>query len=189
MKTSLFEKSTVLDAPIEAVYAFHENPHNVAKISPASFRVHRIEANPEAVAGETFTLEASQFLLPIRWRGVWDQADHPTLLADRALRSPFARFRHEHRFESIDIGRRTRMTDHLEYALPGGCFGDLIGRTIMPVFFAVLFAARHRATRDYFSGSVVPRPIPSPLRRASCWLVLGLVAGGCLSFAWNRRRR
>ncbi len=189
MKTCLFEKSTTLDAPIEAVYAFHENPHNLMKISPSSLRVHRIEANPEAVAGETFTLEASQFLIPIRWQGVWDHADHPTLLADRALRSPFARFRHEHRFESIDIGRRTRMTDHVEYALPGGCLGDLIGRTGLRVFLALLFASRHRATRDYFTGSVVPRPISSPLRRVGGWLAVGLLLGGCVGLAWNRRRR
>lgn len=189
MQNCLFEKSTLLDAPIEAVYAFHENPHNLVKISPDSLRVHRIEANPEAVAGETFTLEASQFLIPIRWRGVWDRADHPTLLADRALHSPFAYFRHEHRFESIDIGRRTRMTDHLEYALPGGCLGRVVGSTIMRVILAILFAARHRATRKYFTGSVVPRPIRSSLRRVGNWLAVGLLVGGCIGLAWNRRRR
>ncbi|MGC1480163.1 MAG: SRPBCC family protein [Chthoniobacterales bacterium] len=189
MNINTFESSTILDAPIEAVYALHENPHNIPKVSPSGFSVRRIEANPEAVAGEKFTVEASQFFLPIRWEGVWDQVEHPTLLADRALRSPFADFRHEHRFESIDIGCRTRMTDHVEFELPGGPAMQAVGGAVIRAVFTVMFAARHHATRGYFAGSVTPEPIRSPLGRSGLWLAAGLLIGGCLGFAWNRRRR
>lgn len=189
MKINTFEKSTILDAPIDAVYALHENPHNIPKVSPAGFRVRRIEANPEAVTGETFLVEASQFLLPIRWEGVWDRVEHPNLLVDRSLNSPFVRFRHEHRFESTDIGSRTRMTDHLEFELPGGELGQIVGGPVVRLMFEAMFAARHRATREYFAGSVTPDPIRSPLRRSGVWLAAGLLIGGCLGLAWNRRRR
>jgi hypothetical protein len=189
MKTTTFQKSTILDAPIEAVYAFHENPHNLTKISPSSLRVRRIEANHEAVAGETFRIEASQFFVPIKWEGVWDRAEHPVALWDRALESPFARFRHQHIFESIDIGARTRMTDRVEYALPGGALGRLLSETVVRVVFGVTFAARHRATRDYFAGSVMPDPIPSTLSRLGGWLAAGALVGGLLAFFSGRRRR
>ncbi len=188
MKTTIFEKSTILDAPIEAVYAFHENPHNLTKISPSSLRVHRIEANSEAVAGETFRVEASQFLVPIKWHGVWDRAEHPVALWDRALESPFALFRHQHNFESIEIGARTRMTDRVEYALPGGVMGRIVAETAVRAILGITFVARHAATRDYFTGSVMPAPIPSTLSRLGGWLATGAVVGGLLAF-FSRNRR
>ncbi len=189
MKTTIFQKSTIIDAPIEAVYAFHENPHNLTKISPSSLKVRRIDANSEAVAGETFRVEASQFFVPIKWEGVWDRAEHPNALWDRALKSPFASFRHQHNFESLDIGRRTRMTDRVEYALPGGAIGRLLSETVIRVVFGMTFAARHRATRNYFAGSVMPDPIPSTLNRLGGWLAAGALVGGLLAFFSRGRRR
>ncbi len=193
MKTSVFQKSTILDAPIEAVYAFHENPHNLVKISPSSLRVHHIEANAEAVAGETFRVEASQFFVPIRWEGVWDRAEHPVALWDRALESPFASFQHRHEFESIEIGARTRMTDRVEYALPGGVLGWLVSETVLRAVFGVTFVARHKATRDYFDGSVMPDPIPSTTSRVGGilgrGLAFGAVVAGLFAFGRSRRRR
>ncbi len=188
MKTTIFEKSTILDAPVAAVYAFHENPHNLTKISPSTLRVRRIDANTEAVAGETFRIEASQFFVPIRWEGVWDRAEHPVALWDRALESPFASFRHQHQFESIDNGTQTRMTDRVEYALPGGAVGWLLSETVVRIVFGATFTARHQATRDYFKGSVMPDPIPSTLSRLGGWLAAGAVVGGLLTF-FSRDRR
>lgn len=190
MKTCLFQKSTVIDAPIEAVYAFHENPHNLPVVSPPGLRVKEIAASEEAVKGETFEIVASQFLVPIRWEGVWDEANHPTLLVDRALRSPFARFRHSHQFESIDLGSRTRMTDRVEYALPGGELGFAVGQTFVRLALAVGFVFRHRVTRAWFAGNVGGNArVRSALAGRLGLVAGGLAVGALLFLAWHRRRR
>lgn len=44
------------------------------------------------------------------------------------------------------------MTDRVEYALPFGILGRLADKTVMRVVFAAMFAARHRATRNYFAA-------------------------------------
>ena len=41
----------------------------------------------------------------------------PTLLVDEELKGPFAYWRHRHEFQALD-GRRTLMTDHVEYQFP-----------------------------------------------------------------------
>lgn len=151
MNICIFEKSVDLDAPVGVVFAFHENPENLRKISPSSLKVKKISAAAHAVPGESFALEASQFGLPIHWIGRWEQVQHPNLLVDVGVQCPFPYFRHSHRFEALG-GTTTRMIDRVEYALPCGWLGWLAGVTGGRMALGLMFAARHRATRTYFSN-------------------------------------
>ncbi len=147
-----FGLSTWLDAPIEAVFAFHEDPRNLEKISPSSLRVIRIDAAPAARVGGSFCVVARQFGLPVRWEGEWLVVEKPGRLVDGARRAPFAWFDHEHRFEAD--GARTRLTDHVTYSLLGDAWGPLgslanlfVGWVVLPA----MFRARHAATRKWFA--------------------------------------
>jgi len=151
MKICIYEKSVEIDASIETVFAFHENPENLRKISPASLKVKKIIADAHAVPGGTFELQASQFGLPIHWIGRWEVVDAPQLLVDVGVRCPFPFFRHTHRFDAIS-SEVTRMTDRVEYGLPLGWIGWLAGITGGRIVLASMFAARHLATRAYFSN-------------------------------------
>lgn len=149
LKICHFRKSVVLGANIDAVYEFHQNPENLRKISPASLQVIRIAAEPVAAAGGRFHLEAKQFGLPIRWTGEWETARAPSILVDVAIESPFKFFRHTHGFEAIAEGR-TRMTDHVEYALPFGWAGYLAAISGGKIALELMFRERHRATVAWF---------------------------------------
>jgi len=148
MKTQIFEASTWLEADVERVFAFHENPENLRKIAPASLRIRAITCAPHAVVGENFELSATQFGVPIHWRGVWEVVDSPSQLVDGAEKSPFAYWRHSHLFAREGGG--CRMTDRVECLLPGGWAGRLVGALVLPVVFGAMFRARHAATRDWF---------------------------------------
>ena len=135
-----------LDAPVAEVFAFHENPYNVSKISPAWQAVQVLQGATVACPGEEFEIEVRLLgLLPIRWRGVWREADQPHRLVDEALSSPFAFWRHRHLFEALDAGR-TRMTDHVSYLYPGGWPGKWFGETVGRVQFHFMFADRQKRT-------------------------------------------
>ena len=141
-----FRRSVELAAPIEQVFAFHENPHNVGKISPSWQAVRVLRAEDTARPGEEFEIEVRLLgLLPLRWRGVWREVDRPGQLVDEALSSPFAFWRHRHVFESLDA-RRTRMTDHVSYLFPGGWLGKWFGETLGRVQFHFMFADRQKRT-------------------------------------------
>ena len=146
---SLFERSVLLTAPPEEVYAFHEDPRNIVKISPPSLRVEKVECTVPARVGEEFSLRVSQFGLPLEWIGYWDEAVPCSRLVDGARKSPFRHWRHHHLFAKAPGG--TLMTDRVEYALPFGLLGRLLNATVMRLVFAAMFAARHRATRKYFA--------------------------------------
>ena len=141
-----FRRSVELIAPIEQVFAFHENPHNIHLISPSWQVVKVLEGDSVARAGEEFEIKVWLFgLVPLRWRGVWREAEAPTRLVDEARSSPFAYWRHRHHFERSQ-GGTTRMTDHVSYLFPGGPLGKWFGETVGRFQFHLMFADRHKRT-------------------------------------------
>ncbi len=150
---SSFQRSVQLPVTPAEVYAFHEDPRNITKISPASLRVERVECLVPARARDEFRLAVRLFGVPLEWIGVWEEADPGRRLIDGARKSPFLHWRHQHLFEGTGTScDHTLMTDRVEYALPWGPCGRLLDVTLMPVVFAIVFMARHRATRNYFSS-------------------------------------
>jgi len=147
---SFFESSVMLSASPAEVYSFHEDPRNIVKISPPSLRVEKIECTVPASAGGEFKLRLRQFGLPLEWIGYWEETEPNVRLVDGARKSPFRFWRHHHLFTEKSGG--TLMTDRVEYALPYGFLGRLMARTVMKVVFAAMFAARHRATKEYFAA-------------------------------------
>ena len=144
-----FERTVVLDAPIARVFAFHGDPHNVAKICPRwqQASVERADHTPRE--GGEFQIVVRIFgLFALRWRGVWREVREPTLLVDEALASPFAFWRHRHEFRALDANR-TAMTDHVEYRFAGGWVGKWFGETFGRLQFHLMFADRHARTRRW----------------------------------------
>ena len=149
-----FRRSVELAAPIEQVFAFHENPYNIPRISP-SWQVVRVRQGDEvARVGEEFKIEVCLLgLVPLRWRGVWREAEAPSILVDEALRSPFSFWRHRHVFERLDVDR-TRMTDHVSYLFPGGWLGKWFGETLGRIQLHLMFADRQKRTARWLGEHV-----------------------------------
>lgn len=155
---SLFQRTVLLPAPVAEVYAFHEDPRNITRISPPSLRVERVLCSVPACAGGEFCLKVRQFGFPMEWVGIWEVTE-PSMeavsararLVDGARKSPFRHWRHHHLFEAS--GSSTLMTDRVEYGLPGGILGRILDATVMRVVFEIMFRARHKATRDYFAAA------------------------------------
>ena len=148
-KFSVFQRSVLLDGTLGDVYAFHEDPRNISKISPPSLKVKRVECLVPARAGEAFRLSLSQFGLPLEWVGVWEEASPHSRLVDGARKSPFKHWRHQHLFTPSGAG--TLMTDRVEYSMPFGIVGKLLDVTVIKMVFFLMFQARHAATRAYFA--------------------------------------
>jgi len=136
-----------LDAQTEEVFSFHENPHNIALISPPSLRVLSVEADPFARVGVTFRLVLRQYGIGLDWTGRWTEVVRPSLLVDEGEKCPLKSWRHEHRFQAD--GGRTLMTDVVSFALPWGkIFFPFVNQGLRAVF-----RARHRATAAYFRSA------------------------------------
>ena len=144
-----FERSVELEASIDTVFAFHGDPHNVGKISPAYLSAQVETDDPNPRAGGEFKIRLCFFgVLTSQWHGRWCEVEHPNLLVDEALRSPFACWRHHHIFRALSPAR-TLLTDRVEYRFPGGLLGHWFGLTFGRIQFSLMFANRHARTRRW----------------------------------------
>jgi ligand-binding SRPBCC domain-containing protein len=150
---SIFQRSVDIDAPADLMWRFHLDTRNAPLISPDAATFLAIEGDFPVSVGSVITLKVRQPPMPIAqtWRVRVGAMIENRLVTDVAEKSPFARWSHEHRFEPLGEGR-TRMTDHVTYALPFGPLGRLVDRLFVRRQLAGMFAERHAKTKRLFEG-------------------------------------
>lgn len=149
---STYERSCELDAPAHDVYAFHLDTRNAPIISPEGARFLAIEGTFPVRVGSQVRLRVRQAPIPFpqTWLVTIAELVPDRLVVDVATRSPFAEWRHEHRFEDLGQGR-TRMTDHVTYRLPLGPIGHIVDRLVARRMLDGMFAERHARSMALFA--------------------------------------
>jgi ligand-binding SRPBCC domain-containing protein len=149
----VLERSIEIAAPIDAVFDFHLDTRNAAAIAPPEARVVRVEGEFPLREGATvgMWMRPAPIAPAQEWRVRVAELERPTRLVDVAERSPFAEWRHEHLFRTLDEGR-TVMTDRVTYRPPLGPLGRIGDRLVMRHLLARTFRIRHERTRAALEG-------------------------------------
>src|SRR5581483_9910267 len=84
---------------------------------------------------------------PFRWVALHTLYVKNRRFVDEQVEGPFRSWIHSHEVE--DLGGRTRLTDRVEFRLPGGPFVDAIFGGLIKVGLLGMFRARHAATRRF----------------------------------------
>jgi ligand-binding SRPBCC domain-containing protein len=150
----VYSRSVDIQAPVDEVFRFHLDTRNAPRISPDAARFLAIEGTFPVSVGSRVTLRVKQPPAPFAqtWVVRIDDIRPGRLIVDVAERSPFAEWRHEHRFEPLEDGG-TRMTDHITYRLPAGPLGRLADRVAGRRVLERMFEERHAKTRALFEGT------------------------------------
>lgn len=154
MAASTYERSIEIDAPAERLFRFHLDTRNAPLISPDNARFLAIEGDFPVVEGSEVRLRVRQPPIPTvqEWLIRIDRIVPGRLVVDEAIRSPFAAWRHEHRFEPLGPGR-TRMTDHVTYRLPLGPLGEVVDRLVARRQLERMFALRQARTKTLMEAA------------------------------------
>jgi ligand-binding SRPBCC domain-containing protein len=156
-------QSIVIAAPIESLFSFHLDPHNLPLVMPSWQKVVDLQVPPEMRPGAEIALAVRTYGFLQHWRVVWEEIRPPAgspataRLVDAARQSPFASWRHCHEFREVEEG--VEMTDHLEYGLPSGFLGK-IARPLVAKEIEILFRFRQKRTKDLLE-ELHPRPASS----------------------------
>lgn len=150
-----FETSDWVPFPVELVFAFFANPANLPHLMPPEVqaRVEDVRLQPPpprpvpADPARRFQSVAagvgSEILMsfyPIKWlpqRMSWTsrivEFAWNSHFIDEHVRGPFAAFRHRHGIaaETRDGTEGTRVTDAIDYAMPGGILGDFAAGAVL----------------------------------------------------------
>ena len=155
MPAATFRRRTRFDAPAAELFAWHERPGALERLTPPWEPVRvaerRAGAGGSAIGdGARVVLDVPLLRLPpvgavtARW-----VIEHRDYIAGRQFRDvqvagPFNRWEHTHRFEPDGAG--SVLEDTIAYALPLGALGRLAGGRVARARLARLFDYRHAVT-------------------------------------------
>lgn len=142
--------STLVRAPRRRVFAFHEEPSALARLTPPWEQVDIVTPPSSLAVGTRVVLRTRVGPFWQRWVAEHVAYEPDRSFADRQIEGPFASWQHEHLFEDApeqDGRPATRLTDRITYELPLGPLGALFGGAFVRHKLDRMFAFRHEATR------------------------------------------
>jgi len=145
MSVAVFVRRIRIAAPAGEVFGWHARPGALERLTPPWAPVDVVERSGGIEDGARVVLNIP--LGPRRVRWVAEHRDYieGQQFRDVQVEGPFARWEHTHRFEA-DGPHACWLEDRIEYALPLGAAGALIGGPFVRAMLERLFAYRHRIT-------------------------------------------
>lgn len=141
----VFEYSFMVDAPLEAVTAFHSRMDILRKLTPPPIFI-QVKSFGEMVEGMEAHFVMWLGPIPMRWHVRHINVSERGF-TDVQLAGPMRRWEHTHRFTAE--GNQTRIDEHIEYEHPAGIRG--IGTRLLfnRMGLVVLFSYRRLVTRRF----------------------------------------
>src|ERR1700749_3851331 len=119
-----FVKESLIRAPPERVFAFHELPDALARLTPPWERTRVLSAAPDLRVGSRAVVETRLFgLVPVRWVAEHTAHDPPRMFEDVPLRGPCRGGVTRHRSGPHENGWPLR--DRIDFEPPLGPLGKL----------------------------------------------------------------
>lgn len=140
---------SAIPCSVEALYDFHRSAEALTLLTPPNRQV-QIAGDAEVRDGALHVLRIRQFGLPLEWHARISDVNPPHGFTDTAERSPFAHWKHRHRF--LPDGEHAMLEDEVTYALPLGVLGRIADRMLVARDLDRLFRFRHEVTRRAFEA-------------------------------------
>jgi ligand-binding SRPBCC domain-containing protein len=143
-----FVAESLIRAAPETVFAFHELPDALNRLTPPWAGSRVVEHAPTVAVGARTVCDIRVApLVWIRTELVHTACERPHRFVDEQVRGPFRRWRHEHVVETAPGGAKLIDIVHVEPPL------GLLGRAFAPLLIVPrlrrLFAYRHDVTRAW----------------------------------------
>ena len=149
MRTDRFVRRSRIEAPADAVFAWHLRPDALEKLIPPGEPMKVLETTGGIGDGARVVFLVQVGPVPMRW-----VAEHRNYLPGREftdvqVAGPFAFWEHRHRVEPDGPGACV-LEDRIDYALPLGWLGRAVAGWYVRRKLDRLFAYRHRITAEAF---------------------------------------
>jgi len=148
MNRSIFVKESVIRAAPARVFAFHQLPDALTRLTPPWETARVLQAAKISEPGAEAIIETRLFgLLPVRWIARHTAYDPPRMFEDVQIKGPFRFWRHRHLIEPHADGSLLR--DEIEYQPPLGLLGQLAAPLLITPRLKKMFDHRHAVTREW----------------------------------------
>lgn len=148
MKTII--KTTYINCTLEELFNFHMDTTNIKKITPPNIKIEILDDDTKTYEGKVVNIKTTKFFIPMHWKVMIDKIQSPTIIIDRAAKSPFKSWRHQHIF--TQKGSVSELKDIIEYELPFGFLGK-IAAPFIRYDIKKMFEYRHQQTKKLLESS------------------------------------
>lgn len=142
-----FEKSVLMNCPIEKAFMFHTDTNNLKLISPSSVKTDIIRLDLPLHLNSVVELNVTQYgIFKSYWKVKISQYIENEMIGDYMLKGPFKYWYHKHCFD-VQAGK-TIMTDRVDYDLPLGFLGNIAHALFVKKMIENMFEYRHKKTKE-----------------------------------------
>ncbi|MEC4990292.1 MAG: SRPBCC family protein [Oscillatoria sp. PMC 1068.18] len=140
-----FQYSSLINAPVEVVWNFHERPDILDILTPPWQPVEIVRREGGLAVGAISEFKIFIGVIPVRWLARHTQCERYHIFVDEQIDGPMEFWRHKHQF--VAENEQTRLTDSIEYALPGGELAESILGWWVEARLRDMFRYRHEVTK------------------------------------------
>src|SRR5271169_4309409 len=151
--TEEFVRRSRVDAPAARDFQWHARPGAFERLTPPWERIAVLERNGGIEDGARIVLRMGAGPLAMRWVAEHRDYVEGRQFRDMQVKGPFAHWEHTHRVDPHGPDA-CYLEDHVEYALPFGGFGALLGGGLVRRRLRRTFAYRHRVTAQDIAAHV-----------------------------------
>lgn len=151
MQLISFVAATRIPASAQDVFDWHEAPGAFERLTPPWERVRVLLHEGGIRNGARVSLLVGPAPFSLRWDLEHRDYHHGHSFTDLQLRGPFRYWRHVHRM-TPQGPQACLLEDTIEYELPLGAIGRLVGGPLVRRKLKRLFAYRHDVTRRAFES-------------------------------------
>lgn len=139
-----FKYSSLIDAPVELVWKFHERSDILELLTPPWLAIQVIRREGGLEVGATSEVKIFVGSIPVKWLAVHTECQKHYLFTDEQQEGPFAKWVHRHRFSAEN--NKTLLTDDIDFSLPGGFLTDFLASWLIMMQLDQIFHYRHQVT-------------------------------------------
>ncbi len=140
-----FEYSSLIKAPVNTVWEFHEREDILEILTPPWQPVRIIERKGGLEIGATTKFEINFGLINIPWFARHVEYEKYKLFTDQQIEGPMKLWIHRHQFQVE--GNYTRLTDSIQYDIIGDFFVENLLSWWTQQRLKDMFAYRHQITK------------------------------------------
>jgi ligand-binding SRPBCC domain-containing protein len=139
-----FQYSSLINAPVETVWQFHERKDILDILTPPWQPVKVIRREGGLDVGAITEFRLSLGFIPVRWIARHIECEPYRIFVDRQIEGPMQFWVHRHQFS--EENDRTRLTDSIDYEIPGGWLAEFFLGWWVNSRLKDMFRYRHQVT-------------------------------------------
>ena len=145
------EQSILINTSIERAFHFHDDTHNIRKITPQNLKVS-FETRGKPGLDQEVILRVQQFgLFTMNWHVKITEYEPPHRMTDIQISGPFQSWKQTRLFR--EVGAFCELTDIVEYEPPFGILGRIADALFIRRQVMNMFAFRQQATKRLLESS------------------------------------